>query len=235
MKNETDKDFSYLPLLLTPEVFKILSFTFNFSFISQSPCSRKEVTCSCHRDFLWCTSILQQSSTYNLYFPIVLWEREESTLISQFPVGKTALESEEIYEVSVQELCKKQEWILHYLRPSWTAQPEDYSHLRLHIHTRDHRCLLTGHNFTSLGVPTKGKIPQEYPLGSTMSGRSTAVPSISHTGGFAEKVLIPKPDPQLSRSVCTAQESQAWTYCPSQSLLFTQSLACSGGYSHQRG
>lgn len=51
----------------------------------------------------------------------------------------------------------------------------------------------------SLGVPTYGKIPQEYPLGSTMSGRNTAVPSSSHTGGFAGRVFIPKPDPQLSR------------------------------------
>lgn len=32
MKNKTDKDVSYLPFLLTPEVFRILSLSFNFSF-----------------------------------------------------------------------------------------------------------------------------------------------------------------------------------------------------------
>lgn len=32
MKNKTYKELSYLPFLLTPEVFKVLSFSFNFSF-----------------------------------------------------------------------------------------------------------------------------------------------------------------------------------------------------------
>lgn len=32
MKNNADKELSYLPFLLTPEAFKILSFSFNFSF-----------------------------------------------------------------------------------------------------------------------------------------------------------------------------------------------------------
>lgn len=112
-------------------------------------------------------------------------ERGKHLNFPKFSVGKTALEGEEIYQVSVQEWCKKQEWILHYLRPSSLAQPEDYFHPRIHIHTLDPRCQLTRHNIMGLGIPAEGKIPQEYPLGSTMSGRSTAVPSSSHMGGFA--------------------------------------------------
>lgn len=83
---------------------------------------------------------------------------------------------------------------MHYLRPSSLAQPEDYFHLQHHINTHDPRYLLTRCNFMGLGVPAEGNIPQEYPLGSTMSGRSTAVPSSSHTGGLAGMA-----EPQLSR------------------------------------
>lgn len=91
---------------------------------------------------------------------------------------------------------------MHYLRPSSLAQLENYFHSPLHIHTLDPRHLPTRHNFMGLGVPAEGKIPEEYPLGSTMSGKNTAVPSSSHTGGFAGAVFIPKPDPQLSRGQC---------------------------------
>lgn len=54
-------------------------------------------------------------------------------------------------------------------------------------------------HFYGPGVPAKGKISQEYPLGSTVSGKNTAVCSGSCMGGFAGMVFLPEPDPQLSR------------------------------------